>query len=545
MNPARRSALRLTALLAAATVGGPLRAAGASAAAWATNAADADAQALHVLNRLAFGPRPGDLAHLKAVGIDAWIAGQLRPASLPLPPALASQLEALGSTTLSERTLINTYRNAEKKAKRDKSAAAQSERRAFSQKVGFEAGEARLLNALASPRQLQEVMVDFWFNHFNVYAGKGLDKVLVESYEREAIRPHAMGRFRDLLGATARHPAMLFYLDNWLSVAPGYQPRRRLGADAKARLGGLNENYARELMELHTLGVDGGYSQRDVTELARIFTGWTLDAHGRGDGSVFRFDPARHDDGDKTWLGKSVAGRGEAEGDWALDVLAAHPATARHLAAKLAQAFVADQPPAALVERLARRFQDSGGDIPAVLATLFASPEFRDPAARTQKFKTPYRYVISAVRATDLPVRNVRPLLATLYPLGMPLYGCQTPDGYKNTEQAWLNPEAVTRRIEFATALAAGRLPLLRAPGDAAAGGAGVGPKALQREADRDVGGKAGRADADEGTPPIAADALLASLGPALSQRTRDAVAQAEPGLRAALLLGSPDFMRH
>ena len=541
MNPARRSALRLTALLAAATVGGPLRAAGASAAAWATNAADADAQALHVLNRLAFGPRPGDLAHLKAVGIDAWIAGQLRPASLPLPPALASQLEALGSTTLSERTLINTYRNAEKKAKRDKSAAAQSERRAFSQKVGFEAGEARLLNALASPRQLQEVMVDFWFNHFNVYAGKGLDKVLVESYEREAIRPHAMGRFRDLLGATARHPAMLFYLDNWLSVAPGYQPRRRLGADAKARLGGLNENYARELMELHTLGVDGGYSQRDVTELARIFTGWTLDAHGRGDGSVFRFDPARHDDGDKTWLGRSVAGRGQAEGDWALDVLAAHPATARHLAAKLAQAFVADQPPAALVERLARRFQDSGGDIPAVLATLFASPEFRDPAARTQKFKTPYRYVISAVRATDLPVRNVRPLLATLYPLGMPLYGCQTPDGYKNTEQAWLNPEAVTRRIEFATALAAGRLPLLRAPGDAADGG-GVGPKALQREAERGITGKA---DRDDSTPPIAAETLLASLGPALSQRTRDAVAQADPGLRAALMLGSPDFMRH
>ena len=180
-----------------------------------------------------------------------------------------------------------------------------------------------------------------------------------------------------------------------------------------------------------------------------------------------------------------------------------------------------------------------------MLATLFASPEFRDPAARTQKFKTPYRYVLSAVRATDLAVRNVRPLLATLYPLGMPLYGCQTPDGYKNTEQAWLNPEAVTRRIEFATALAAGRLPLLRAPGDPADGAAGVGPKALQREADRGIAGNAGNADSDDSTPPIAAETLLASLGPALSRRTRDAVAQADPGLRAALMLGSPDFMRH
>ena len=429
------------------------------------------------------------------------------------------------------------FRAAADAAKND-SEEGKAQRRELYERVAFEAGEARLLRAIASPRQLHEVMVDFWFNRFNVHIAKGLDRVLVGNYEREAIRPHAMGRFRDLLGATAHHPAMLFYLDNWLSAAPGFQPPR--GAGAPGAASGLNENYARELMELHTLGADGGYTQKDVTELARMLTGWTFDPRGRNGGdSLFVFDARRHDGGAKEWLGQRVEPRGQAEGEWALDVLAAHPATARRIGFALAQSFVADAPPAALVDRLARRFTETDGDIKAVLGTLFASAEFRAPAARSAKFKTPYRYLVSALRAADLPVSNVRPLLATLYGLGMPLYGCQTPDGYRNTEAAWLNPDAITRRIAFATALASGRLPLAR-PIDAG-DGEPMGARAMQRVADRPAAGF----NPAWATPPVDADALLATLDESISARTRAAVAESEPALRAALVLGSPDFMRH
>ena len=412
----------------------------------------------------------------------------------------------------------------------------------------MEAGEERLLQALASPRQLQEVLVDFWFNHFNVFQGKGLDRVLVESYEREAIRPHVLGRFRTMLGATAKHPAMLFYLDNWLSVAPGYQPRR--GA---AKASGLNENYAREVMELHTLGVDGGYTQQDVTELARILTGWTLvqqeprrrrvvdgmddTAHGHGD-SIFAFDPARHDDGTKTWLGRSVPPNGQLEGEFALDVLARHPATAKHIAFKLARRFVADEPAQALVDRLARRFIDTDGDLRAMMQTLADSPEFRDP--RPLKFKTPYQYVMSSVRATGITTTNIKPLMAVLTQLGQPLYGCQTPDGWHDTEADWLNPNAITQRVNFATALASGKLPLQRTD-DPNAPAEPNGMKAMERQADRAMA----RDEAAEGsTPPVDAGTLLATLGPAISDKTRAAVVGAPPALRAALVLGSPDFMR-
>jgi len=395
------------------------------------------------------------------------------------------------------------------------------------------------------------VLVDFWFNHFNVYEGKGLVRVLTESYEREAIRPHVLGRFRAMLGATAKHPAMLFYLDNWLSVAPGYQPRREGGAAAKAN--GLNENYAREVMELHTLGVDGGYTQQDVTELARILTGWTLVpqqprkrrfvngqdavASNHGD-SIFGFDPARHDDGSKTWLGHSVAPGGQMEGEYALDVLARHPATAKHIATKLARRFVADDPSPALVARLTQRFLDTDGDLRAVMQSLVDSLEFRDP--RPKKFKTPYQYVLSSVRATGITTTNVRPLMATLTQQGQPLYGCQTPDGWHDTEADWLNPNAITQRVNFATALASGRLPLQRVDfSDAPAGANGM--TAMERQTDRAMN----KDMAVEGsTPPVDAAALLATLGPAISDKTRAAVAGSPPPLRAALVLGSPDFMR-
>ena len=523
----------------------------------------AQADALHVLNRLAFGPTPGDLDRVTRMGTPAWIAEQLHPERLALPSFLVDQLATLRTPNETQRELVASYREMQKEAKEAKQAETASvdgkkpgpaeggERRKQIATIYLEAGEERLLQALNSPRQLEEVLVDFWFNHFNVYEGKGLVRVLTESYEREAIRPHVLGRFRAMLGATAKHPAMLFYLDNWLSVAPGYQPRREGGAAAKAN--GLNENYAREVMELHTLGVDGGYTQQDVTELARILTGWTLVpqqprkrrfvngqdvmASSRGD-SIFGFDPARHDDGSKTWLGHSVAPGGQMEGEYALDVLARHPATAKHIATKLARRFVADDPSPALVARLTQRFLDTDGDLRAVMQSLVDSLEFRDP--RPVKFKTPYQYVLSSVRATGITTTNVRPLMATLTQLGQPLYGCQTPDGWHDTEADWLNPNAITQRVNFATALASGRLPLQRVDDPSAPAGAN-GMTAMERQTDRAMN----KDMAVEGsTPPVDAAALLATLGPAISDKTRAAVAGSPPPLRAALVLGSPDFMR-
>lgn len=464
-----------------------------------------EAEALHVVNRLSLGPAPGDVARVMAMGIDAYIDEQLHPERLPEPAALTRRLAALELAGAAQGDLVQRFRTITQENK-DNSTTAKVNKQTFNRQLAEETGAARLLPALHSPRQLQEVMVDFWYNHFNVFSGKGLDHVLIASYEREAIRPFVFGRFRDLLGATAHHPAMLFYLDNWLSTAPGFVPLRSDSAPEKAR--GLNENYARELMELHTLGVEGGYRQHDVTELARMLTGWTFDPRRHKGQSLFVFAVRRHDRGAKEWLGHSVQPQGQEEGEWALDILAAHPATARHIGFKLGQYFVSDTPPPALVDRLARRFLDTGGDIRSVLAALFASPEFRNPAIYGAKFKSPYRYLLSALRATEQPIDEVLPLLGVLRQHGMPLYGCQTPDGYKNTEAAWLNPDAMTRRTAFATALASGRLPM------------------------------------QEGKP-IDDARLQTTLGAMLGSKTRAVVERAEPRLRSALLLGSPEFMRY
>ncbi len=453
-------------------------------------------QAVHVLNRIAYGPAPGDIARVTQMGVQRYIDSQLAPQELAYPPALTARLASLDSVNRSVGEIFGQYVELRKEAKNDTDGARENRRKTM-QKLERETEEARLIRAIDSPRQLEEVMVDFWYNHFNVFEGKGIDKALVASYERDAIRPYVFGPFRALLGATAHHPAMLFYLDNHLSTAPG--------KDGK----GLNENYARELMELHTIGVDGGYTQKDVTELARMLTGWTYNPRALiRNGETFNFDPRRHDHGDKQWLGRTVRDMGQGEGELALDVLAMHPATAHRLAYQLAQYFVQDEPPPALVDRMARSYLDSKGEIRAVLRTLFASEEFMAPAALGAKFKTPYQFVISAARAAAVPVQDIKPLANTLRQLGMPLYGCQTPDGYKNTEQAWLNPDALTRRITFATALASGKLPLSES---------GQKPEASQ---------------------------LQATLGTAVSARTL-ALAGANPDpLRAAMLLGSPDFMQ-
>jgi uncharacterized protein (DUF1800 family) len=504
------------------------------------------AEALHVLGRIAYGPRPGDIDRVLKIGVDRYIEEQLHPDAIPMPEPLTRRLRALSQGEMSQADLITTYRRVIKAAMDDGTGGAPGGgvaiRNALYKKMAIHFGELRLIRAIDSPRQLEEVMDEFWFNHFNVVAGKGLDHVLIADYEREAIRPYVLGKFRDLLGATAKHPAMLFYLDNWLSSAPSADARPRI-AGTRTEISGLNENYARELMELHTLGVDGGYTQQDVTALARMLTGWSFNPQVAGTGPTFRFVARLHDFGDKVWLGRPVAVRGEAEGEWALDVLASHPATAHHIAYELAQYFVADDPPAALVDRVARRFIESDGDIRAVLETLFASPEFRDPANFGAKFKTPYQYVVSAMRAADIEINNVRPLLATLTRLGMPLYGCQSPDGYKNTEDVWLNPDALAQRISFATALGLGRIPLGKVVDAAIADDPyarnTTGPTAMAADTAE------ARPASDAGTP-LDSAALLATLGDKISPEARTRIAAADPPtLRAALVLGGPDFMRH
>ncbi|MGH8402082.1 MAG: DUF1800 domain-containing protein, partial [Gammaproteobacteria bacterium] len=324
--------------------------------------ASTDAQALHMLNRVAFGPRPGDVQRVAAMGVDRYIQQQLHPNSILLPANLQQQLTGLDTLPLTPAELFKQYGppplpHGQKLTPQ--------ERKQLNQRANvivLQAMQARVLHAIESPRQLQEVMVNFWFNHFNVFRGKGLDRLWVGSYEEEAIRPYALGHFRDLLLATAKHPAMLFYLDNWLDAQPDTP-------HAKGRFQGINENYGREVMELHTLGVNGGYNQTDVTTLAHILTGWGLcPLRGRrANPGVFCFDPLRHDFGDQVFLGKHISGGGEEEIVQALDRLAASPATAHHLSYELAQYFVANNPPPALVDRLAQKWMQTDGDIAAVL----------------------------------------------------------------------------------------------------------------------------------------------------------------------------------
>ena len=510
---------------------------GAAAAETATQA-----DTLHVLNRLAFGPRPGDIDRVMKMGVDSYIDQQLHPETIPMPAELSERLARLSDGEMSQADLITTYRKVIKAAMEDGTGGAPGGglaiRNALYKKMAVHFGELRLIPAIESPRQLEEVMVDFWFNHFNVVAGKGLDHVLIADYERRAIRPYAMGRFRDLLGATAKHPAMLFYLDNWLSTSPtatGGVPGTR------KTVAGLNENYARELMELHTLGVDGGYTQADVTTLARMLTGWSFDPRRAENDDSFRFFKGLHDYGHKVWLGKNVPVRGLAEGEWALDVLASSPATAHHVSYKLAQYFVADDPSPELVDLLAQRFLAADGDIRAVLEVLFKSPEFRAASSFGQKFKTPYQYMISVVRAAGVEVKNVRPLLAAMNRMGMPLYGCQSPDGYKNTEDVWLNPDALAQRISFASGVGLGRSPLATVVDDAVDNDPYAGGTA-RASAPTDI---AQQPVVTAEALPLDVNAVLATVGGQISAQTRARIAALGPSpYSAAQVLGSPDFMR-
>ena len=345
------------------------------------------------------------------------------------------------------------------------------------QVVGDELMQAKLLRAIYGERQLDEVMTDFWFNHFNVFIGKGADRYLVTSYEREVIRPHALGNFEDLLVATAKSPAMLFYLDNWLSVGPDSDiargirrypnhPRARPRrfppppnpnqAKAKKRNGGLNENYGRELMELHTLGVNGGYTQQGVTEVARVLTGWTIDQPQKGGG--FKYEERMHEPGTKIVLGHKIKDHGEKEGMEVLHILAHHPSTAHFISTKLAMRFVSDDPPPALVDRMAQTFLKKNGDIRKVLETMLKSPEFWSESTYRAKVKTPLEFVVSSIRATGADVTDALPLARQLNQLGMPLYGMQPPTGYSMKEETWVNSSALLGRMNFSLALMSGKI---------------------------------------------------------------------------------------
>jgi uncharacterized protein (DUF1800 family) len=344
------------------------------------------------------------------------------------------------------------------------------------QVVVNELTQAKLLRAIYSERQLDEVMTDFWFNHFNVFINKGADRYLLTSYERDAIRPDVLGKFEDLLVATAKSPAMLFYLDNWLSVGPdseialgiaphqphrrGYRPSPRNSPPrprGKAKqASGLNENYGRELMELHTLSVNGGYSQKDVSEVAKVFTGWTLEQPKQG--GNFRFEPRMHEPGDKIVLGHRIKEHGEKEGLEVLHLLAHNPNTAHFISQKLAMRFVSDDPPSALVDRMTKTFLKKNGDIREVLRTMFKSPEFWSPDAYRAKVKTPLEFVVSAVRASGAQVDDARVLVGTLNNMGMVPYGMMPPTGYSMKADVWVNSSALLGRMNFALRLAAGKI---------------------------------------------------------------------------------------
>jgi uncharacterized protein (DUF1800 family) len=434
--------------------------------------AEETARIVHVLNRLGYGPRPGDVEAVRAMGVESWIARQLDPGRIDDRPA-ETRVAALATATLPVAELRKGYevprearreiqkRRAEmgdnpseddaRRARREVVRKYAGDMKGSPRQVVDELQQAKVLRAVYGERQLEEVLVDFWLNHFNVYASKGPERFLVGAYEREVIRPHAWGRFEDLLLATAKSPAMLFYLDNWLSAdpeTPSFRPRRKRG---------LNENYAREILELHTLGVDGGYTQTDVTEVARALTGWTI--AGLRDGEPrFTFDARRHARGDKRILGRSIRGGGQEEGEQVIHMLATHPRTARFISYKLARRFVADEPPTALVDRAAETFGRTGGDIRAVVATIVTSPEFMAPAARAAKVKTPLEFVASAVRASGAEVASARELARRIALMGMPLYQQQPPTGYKDTADAWVSTSGLLARMNFASDLAAGRL---------------------------------------------------------------------------------------
>jgi len=605
----------------------------------------ADKQIAHVLNRLTYGPRPGDAADIRRVGVEKWIDLQLHPDRVPDAPALEDRLKTFTTLRLATWQILKQYppapavfmlrppsatamqalsplqrvkltngsaderretlaamdtetrrlvlagafpqmldglpddlKQEATKARQAEQEALQKERQrltppltellspdeirtartgtreeklalfqsfepdkrqqilralgpqtfndvpslrrqavAASQPQQFvhnELIENKLYRAIYSNRQLEEILVDFWTNHFNVFNGKGQVRPLLTSYERDAIRPHVLGHFRDLLLATARHPAMLFYLDNWQSQVP----RDDLQIPAGVQRPGLNENYGRELLELHTLGVDGGYTQQDVIAVARAFSGWTI--YDLNAYAEFQFNPAGHDRKEKTVLGHTLPpGRGEQDGLDVIDILTRHPSTAAFISRKLAQRFVADDPPKALVTRMADTFTKTDGDLRAVLQTMFRSTEFLSEGAWQAKLKSPLEMVVSAVRAVNADVDDTFALAQRVADLGEPLYGKVDPNGYPNTGDAWTNTAGILGRINFGSALTAGQIQGVKVN--------------LSRFNFKDAATVAGELLGVPPSPPT-----LAAIEKGLQDK------EASPSILAALIIGSPEFQR-
>ena len=454
--------------------------------------APADDRAItHVLNRIAFGPRPGDVERVRAIGLDRYVDEQLHPDRIK-DEAMRGRLAELPTAQMSRREIVESIELPQIELRRERKqqpnggdADDPKERNPIRQRANaivVELAEQKIVRAAYSERQLQEVLADFWFNHFNVDSRKGRDRFLVSEYERDVVRPRVLGSFRDLLGATAKSPAMLFYLDNWMSADPagphapvraarpfqgrrGREPERVALQNKNRAKKGLNENYARELMELHTLGVDGGYTQKDVTEVARAFTGWTLENPRQGGG--FTFDGRLHDPGQKVVLGHVIkAGGGESDGEAVLDILVEHPSTSRFIASKLVRRFVSDTPPPALVDRAAARFRETNGDLREVMRTILTSTEFRSPEVYAVKVKSPFEFAVSALRAAGAevaageraaaPAFDAKLLVRRIRDMGMALYQCQPPTGYGDTAEAWMNGGALVNRINFAIEIARG-----------------------------------------------------------------------------------------
>lgn len=475
-----------------------------------------DQQVLQVLNRLGYGPRPGDVARVRAMGVDRWITLQLTPDKIDdrVADRALARYQALDASTAD---IVQASRAAQQARRANKaqegSADTASQARAANRRRGGdpdaralqqramapvrELESATLTRAVLSNRQLYEQMVNFWENHFSVFVGKGQTRSYLLAYDRDVIRPHALGKFRDLLGAVAHSPAMLFYLDNWESQAdsthstlaangrvvsatqrravmdrmangrgnrlpprirslPPDQRQQALARLQKAGTRGLNENYGRELMELHTLGVDGGYTQQDVIEVARCLTGWSINPRT----GAFVFRPEWHDADAKVVLGHRIpAGRGEEDGEQVLDILASSPATARFIARKLVVHFVSDSPPPALVERAAQTYLKTDGDIREVLRTIVTSPEFFSNAAYRAKVKTPFEVVASGLRVMNAVPDTTARLAGLVALLGQPEFGRLTPDGWPDRADAWMNTGAILNRINFGLLLASGRLP--------------------------------------------------------------------------------------
>jgi uncharacterized protein (DUF1800 family) len=601
----------------------------------------ADEAIFHALNRLAYGPRPGDVERVRQMGLAKWIDQQLNPNSLD-DKALEARLEDYPTLKMSATKLIADYpqpKQAEKEAAKRAQAQLEQQQQTRAdaaaavvskdmvpapaakdasvteasapsegaptaggdanvpssmkqdpamenpgakgggkrdvlgsdpnnvprniaddskkpQRVVAELAMAKVTRAIYSERQLQQVMDDFWFNHFNVFAGKGEDRYYLTAYERDVIQPHTLGKFKDLLTASAKSPAMLFYLDNYLSADPraaqreaqeryarqmaryrGWGPPPVPPNQQKKSERGLNENYGRELMELHTLGVDGGYTQKDVTEVARCFTGWSIEKPRQN--PEFKFDERLHDPDPKIVLGKKIHAGGMRDGEEVIDLLTHDASTARFISTKLARRFVSDNPPKALVDRMAQSFTDSDGDISKVMHTMIYSPEFWSRETYRAKIKTPFELVVSAARALGTDVDMPQPLVGWVGRIGEPIYQCQPPTGYADKADAWVNTGALLNRLNFSLALAGNKMRGSRTDVAALLGvETSSDPRAaLEHAVQVFLGGQAGSTTVETLEKQLDSPQVVQA-------KLDDPVKQVDLGVVAGLVLGAPEFQR-